>query len=228
MKTSFNPLKILMPTQFQAQQPIKTEVTKNSGRKKLYITLAAVLAIIIIVAAIMFVPQGTANVISLGVNYSVGEKLTYDVTSKMSSDSGASSTNISTTYTVTIEVLSFNDDTYKLNYTTNISVLGNPFSLTKTVEVKASQMVTALALLPVATQQYASNPNGNSPLMTAFFDQSQAKVGDTWTLPLSATDSSQQAGNLTVTFKAIQDLKVDSGSYKVFRMDYSTNFAQQT
>jgi hypothetical protein len=226
MKKSFNPSNSPMPTHLQAQQPIETAVTKKSGRKNLYITLSAIVAIIIIVTTIMFVPQGTANVISLGVNYSVGEKLTYDVTSKMSLNSGAASADISTNYTVTVEVLSFNNDIYKLNYTTSLTILGMPINLTNTVEVKANQMVTALALLPVAAQQYASNPNGNSPLMTAFFDQSQAKVGDTWTLPLSSTDSSQQAGNLTVTFKAIQDLKVDSRTYKVFKMDYTTNFAQ--
>ena len=55
----------------------------------------------------------------------------------------------------------------------------------------------------------------------AVFDQSTAKVGDTWTIPITNSGGST-ANNLTVTFKAIQDLSVPAGNYHVFSIDYST------
>ena len=59
--------------------------------------------------------------------------------------------------------------------------------------------------------------------MTAIFNQSQAKVGDTWQIPLTANTNDVTVGNLTITFKAIQDLTVPAGNFKVFRIDFSTN-----
>ncbi len=193
---------------------------KRGGRKKIYILLAAISIVVITVAAVFFVPQISANIIYLGVHYTQGEKLTYEMTTSVSSSSNSTSVNLSQNSILTVEVVSIEDDTYTLNYTLTSSAAGPSVTASKIIEVKESQMVTTLALLPVVLQIEAAG-NTESPLMTAVFDQSTAKVGDTWTIPV--TNSGRSTGdNLTVTFKAIQDLSVPAGNYHVFRIDYST------
>jgi hypothetical protein len=203
------------------QKPEKT--VKKLSRKKLYLAIASTLAIVIIVATAVSVPQGNANVISLGVSYKVGEKLTYDTTTTMASNSSDPSTTYSQDSTVTIEVVSFNEGIYKINYTEITNYLGSSIAISHLANVKESQMVTALALLPMALQESSWFGNGNDtdPFMSAFFDQTTAKVGDTWKIPLTAANSSK-LGDLSVTFKAIQDLHVAAGNYRVFRMDLSS------
>jgi hypothetical protein len=223
-----NPTIFALPTSL----PTQTTPSPKRSRKKIYVTLAAVIAIVVIVSAAMLIPQTNADIISLGVHYKVGEKLTYDITSALSTSGldGASS-NIKTDSTVTIEVVKFEGDTYTLNYTYTLSALGSSISYSKLVDVKESQMVTTLALLPVAIQMFGSafaSSNESEPLMTGVFDQTQAKVGDSWTVPLSTTDSTSPSGQILVTFKAIQDLTVQAGTYKVFRIDFNVTVSQDS
>jgi hypothetical protein len=195
------------------------EPSKKRGGKKLYVVVAAVAAIVIILVAVMFVPQGNADVISLGVDYSVGEKLMYDLKLTLVLQAGNNSITNSSDAAAAIEVLSFEGDTYTLNYTITSNAGGSP-STSKIVEVKKSEMVTALALLPVALP-LASSENISDLTLMASFDQTEAKVGDTWTIPLHA-EGSVVAEDLKITFKAIQDFTVDAGTYRMFRMDFST------
>ena len=223
----FNSILTALPTS-PNDQPLTEQPTSHMGnQKKLYALLAIALAAIIVVAAVFFVPQSSANTISLGVHYTEGEKITYDITIALSSDSSGASASVSANSTVTVEVISIEADTYKLNFTTTTDSLGLSTTTSKILEVKESQMVTALALLPVAFQQYTTIDNTSNPLLTAVFDQSTAKVGDTWNIPLDSTGSSgARADNLTVTFKAIQDLTVPAGNYNVFRIDLATNMEE--
>jgi hypothetical protein len=91
-------------------------------------------------------------------------------------------------------------------------------------------MITFLSILPVELQQLASlsNTNNTSPRLTASFNQTQAEVGDTWQIPMNTENTPYlNEGDMTVTFAAIQDLKVAAGTYKVFRMDFSENAQEQ-
>ncbi len=213
------------PTSLPPEQPTAQAPSKKRFGKKLYITIAAIAAIaVILVASVLLIPQGTADVISLGVQYSAGEKLTYDVTNSMSTQTGNSSSNVSSQSTLTVDVVSFDGQTYTLNYTSVTSEGGYSMTSSQVIAVKSSEMVTVLALLPVGLQltDLALNSTSTSPVMSAAFDQSQAKVGDTWQVPLNTeASSSVPPTNLTVTFKDIQSLTVPAGTYKVFRIDFS-------
>jgi hypothetical protein len=204
--------------------PLAQVPSKKRFGKKMYITIAAVAAIAVILVAVLLVPQGSAGIISLGVQYSAGEKLTYNVTSSMSTQKGNSTTNLSTQSTLTVDVVSFDGETYTLNYTSVSSEGGFSMTTSQIIDVKASEMVTVLALLPIGLQLLGTNTNSSSPAMAAVFNQSQAKVGDTWQIPMNTeTPSSAPASNLTVTFKDIQDLTVPAGTFKVFRIDFLAN-----
>ena len=214
---------IISSVDSQASQPITQAPLKKRFGKKIYIAIATVAVIVVILAGVLLVPQSNANVVPLGVYYSIGEKLTYNVTSSVSSQEANSSTSFDSKGTLTVEVVSLSGDTYTLNYTSTTSILGLTTTTSKLLDVKESDMVNVLTLLPVALQQYATTDvNDTNPMVTAIFDQSQAKVGDTWQIPLTENANSESIGNLTVTFKAIQDLTVPAGNFKVFRIDFST------
>jgi len=196
--------------------------SKNRYGKKLYVTIAAIIAIAVIIAAVLLVPSSNADVISLGVHYSVGEKLTYDVTTAYSTQSENSSSNLSQQSTLTVEVVSFNGGTYTLNYTSISSVEGYSMTTSNLMEVKETDMVNLFTLVPVALQQGLTNSNSSSPVETAIFNQTQAKVGDTWQIPASAAGSgSSSLGDITIKFVDIENLATKAGTFKVFRIDFS-------
>ncbi len=224
----FRTIKAALPASGPSEQPIGQALSKKRFGKKLYVAVAAIIAIAVILSAVMFVPSSNADVISLGVHYSAGEKLTYDVTTSTSSQSGNTSTNLSAQSTLTVEVISLVGDTYTLNYTTTSSVLGYSMTTSRLMEVKETDMVNLLTLLPVALQQYATPTNNSNPVETAVFNQTQAKVGDEWQIPLTTTAlSSSPASEINVKFVAIQELSVKAGTFKVFRLDFSQTTPEQ-
>ncbi len=198
--------------------------------KKLYVAVAAIIIIAVILTAFLLAPPSNASVIKLGVHYKEGEKLIYDiaVSSTSSGEIGNSSLNLSIQGTLTVDVLKVEGDTYTLNYTTSLSSLGYSVTTSHATQVQSTDMVNLLTLLPVALQQYAPT-NDTTPLATAIFSQTEAKVGDTWQIPLSTPESgSTETSNMTVTFAAIQDLSVPAGNYRVFKTDFSAATPPQT
>jgi len=117
------------PKHVTAQTPPK----KRFG-KKIYITIGVVVIVAILVTAVLLVPPATANTIPLGINYTVGEKLVYDVTT--TDQIGSSYTNLtgeiqgqlSANSTISIFVVSLDQETYTLNYTATSTILGYTFS----------------------------------------------------------------------------------------------------
>jgi hypothetical protein len=116
--------------------------------------------------------QSSADVISLGVDYSVDEKLTYDVTLSLSVEVGGTSMAVNSDSTLVLEVLSFDNEIYVLNYT-KIVPYGDQINITSTIlEVKENEMVTVLALYPAGFQSFsAEDQSEDSPLFSAAFDQ---------------------------------------------------------
>jgi len=236
MKRRILSLATSAPPSQPTEQPTTQALSKKWGRKKLIIAIIGVITIAVILIAVLFVRESTAGVISLGVDYSVGEKLTYDMTVTLSLGLGNVSSTVNANVTLTVEVLSFDGETYTLNYTVVIPkdnpnvTLTNPNVNSRVVEVQKNEMVTLLALMPVAVQAAVSgDENVNAPLLMAVFDKSQARVGDTWQIPLNAEGSSTSSFQmLTVTFNAIKDLTVQAGTFRVFSLDFSSSYQNQS
>jgi hypothetical protein len=219
------------PTSDPTDQPTMKAPRKKWLRKKIYLIIAAVVIIAVILGASFLIPQSNANVVPLGVHYVTGEKLTYDVTSSASAVSQAQniSTNVSSKGILTVEVISFDGQIYTLNYTTTSSTGDLKTVISRVINVRESDMITFFGLLPITLQPLITTSNDSSPILSAPFNQSEAKVGDTWNITLNMTDStSTRIGELTVTFKAIQNLSVKAGTYKVFRIDFTQNTQQNT
>jgi hypothetical protein len=218
-----------LPPLNSVEQPPTQAPSKLRFGKKLYFTVGGVLAIAIILTAAMFIPTGSSQEINLGVKYSPGEVLTYNVTTSTSSQEVNSSTSLSQASTLTVDVVSVDENTYTLNYTSTSSLGGYTMTTSHILEANASDMVNLLTLMPVAMEQYTGieNTNSTSPTETAIFNESTAKVGDTWQIPLTTENPiSSSAQTITVSFIDIQDLTVQAGNYKVFRIDFSTNTQQ--
>jgi hypothetical protein len=216
------------------QQPIEQAPSNNRSGKKLHVTVAAIILITVVVAAIFLVPSSETEIISLGVHYFPDEKLTYEITISFHSQTGNSSTNFSTQRTLTVEVVSINEDIYTLKYTTTSSIAGNSTTTSYVMDVKEADMATLFTLLPVAFQQYdeyaeyMEKTNSSSPLETAFFNQSEAKVGDTWRIPVICVVSPTPDAEITVKFVAIQNLAVKAGNFKVFKIEFTQTSTQQS
>ncbi|MBN1358347.1 hypothetical protein JW988_06210 [Candidatus Bathyarchaeota archaeon] len=212
------------------RQPIGQAPSNKRFRKKLHVTAAAIIIITVVTATIFLVPSSEAEIISLGVHYVPGEKLTYDITISASSQIGKSSTNFTTQITLTVEVLSINEDTYTLKYTTASSMADNSTSTSYLMNVKEADIINLLTLLPVAFQQYpeyAEYANSGSPIETAFFNQSEAKVGDTWRIPATCAVTATPEAEIIVKFVTIQNLEVKAGNFKVFKIEFTRTSSQQ-
>jgi hypothetical protein len=216
------------------QQPIGQAPSNKRFGKKLNYTVAAIIIIAVVIATIFLVPSSEAEIISLDVHYFPGEKLSYDVSISSFSQIGNSSTNSSTQGTLTVEVVSVNEDTYTLKYTTTLSVAGNSTTTAYFMEVEKADMVNLFTLLPVAFQQYpdyneyVENTTSSSPIETAFFNQSEAKVGDTCRIPAVCSVTATPDAEMTVKFVAIQNLVVKAGNFKVFKIEFTRTNAQQS
>ena len=207
-----------------------TEVSKKS-RKKLY-AVAAIVVVAVIVGALL-VPQGTAS-IPLNVDYTVGEKMVYDTTLTMSVENfdsalasglmGTSPSDISMNAQQTIEVIDFDGEYYTLNQTTTMTLVGQPLSYSVLQKMNKTGYSTYIfnlgdAELSVPDTSYASNS-----YLTQLLSRSEVKVGDSITIPFpSALSNMGLTGDLTMTFRGIEDLTVPAGTYKVFRVDLTSN-----
>jgi hypothetical protein len=213
------------------QQPRGQEPSNKRFGKKLHVAVAAIIIIAVVTASIFLVPSSEAETISLDAQYVPGEKLTYDITISSSSQNGNSSTNFSTQSTLTVEVVSINEDTYTLNYTTTSGTAGNSTATSYLMDVKETDMINLFTLLPVAFQQYpdfAEYADSHTPIDTAFFNQSEAKVGDTWRIPATCTVTATSEAEMNVKFAAIQNLAVKAGNFKVFKIEFTRTSSQQS
>jgi len=208
---------------------LPTKASKKSI-KKLY-AAAAIVAVAVIVGALL-IPQGTA--IPLNVDYTVGEKMVYDTTLTMSMQGydstlgsglmGQSPFNMSVNAQQTIEVIDFDGEYYTLNQTTTMTLAGMPFSYSVLQKMNKTGYSTYIfnlgdAELSVPDTNYASNS-----YLTQLLSKSEVKVGDSITIPFPGSLSNMGVtGDLTMTFRGIEDLTVPAGTYKVFRVDITSN-----
>jgi hypothetical protein len=77
--------------------------------------------------------------------------------------------------------------------------------------------------LPGQAQNLFGDTSTN-PILAALLSKPEARVGDTWEIPLKSGNLTWGTmGSLTLTFAGIQDLTVPAGVYRVFRIDVSSS-----
>ena len=225
------------PTNPTEHQPSAPTGLKRFG-KKLYVAIAIIA--IIIIAAAFFIPQGTTATIPLSVDYAVGERMVYDSTITMTIDAGnlgaflnQSSTEPKTTNIdsqQTIEVMSSDGENYLLNHTTTMTALGKPFSYSMTEKMNKTGYSTYLLNMGNTETEISQTSVTSDSYLAQLLSRPEVKVGDSINVPYPSLPSSsiQTTGDLTIKFNDVQDLTVPAGTYKVFRIDITSNNLKMT
>jgi hypothetical protein len=186
----------------------------KSSKKKCY-ALAVVITIAVVATALL-IPQGLGNSIPLSLDYQVGEKMIYNTTEQV--EQNENSGNI--TSTSSLEVVDFDGEYYTLNHTIT-TILESPFTVSFIEKVNKTGY--ASYFIPGETENLFGNTSSN-PVLAALLSKPEAKVGDTWQIPLATGNSTiGTTGNLTLTFGNIEDFTVPAGTYRVFRIDIASN-----
>lgn len=222
---------------FTPSKPEQPELQAPSQRrfgKKIYVAIVAIAAIAVILGALL-IPQGAA-IIPLNVTYVVGEKMVYDSFETVTYQANSTTmpagqagflngTTINSTQTV--EVTDFDGEYYTLNHTvtTVTSILTGatpPPSLSYLEKVNRQGYSTYFFASGVQTMN--TNSTSTNPYVTELLNRSEVKVGDTWTIPLNIGNASVgMTGEMTMTFGGFQDLTVQAGTYRVFKVDMATS-----
>lgn len=202
--------------------------------KKLYAVVGIV--VIAVIATALLTPRGIA-IIPLSVNYTVGEKMIYnttetvivqmDNTTMVVGQMGLTPSTTRLNYTESVEVVDFNGEYYTLNHTVTRIIDMHTYMQRSPISMSFVEIVNKTGFssyfFSMGTEQFVFNASGN-PFLSALLARAEVKVGDTWQVPMSTSNSSFGiAGNLTVKFGGIQDITVPAGTYKVFKIDFSSN-----
>lgn len=213
-------------------------IKKKASTKKILLTLITIAVIATIVATLM-IPKGAAT-LPLEVNYTVGEKMVYDTTMNASFQYNNSSLPIENSIlpnasniemTQTIEVTGFDGEYYTLNHTLSMNSATTPISVSLIEKMNKTGYSTYLFDLGTTQQEIpTSNSITSNSYLTQLLSKPEVKVGDTVKVPFPTIGNStiDVTGDVTMTFKGVQDLTVPAGTYKVFRIDLSCNNLQMT
>jgi len=189
----------------------------KKSRNKLY-AIPALIAVVIIAIALL-IPQGAA-IIPLSLNYQVGEKMLYNTTENITAPVGNITKTESINSTSSVEVIDFDGEYYTLNRTIT-TMLESPLSVS--IIERLNKTGYARYFLPGETASLFGNASSN-PVLAALLSNPEAKVGDTWQIPLNSGNATYgTTGNLTLIFAGIQDMTVPAGTYRVFRIDISSS-----
>ena len=208
---------------------MSTGSSKRFG-KKLYV-VAAMVAVAVIVVALL-IPQGTAT-IPLNVDFEVGEKMVYNTTIAMAFEDFNSASPSTATGALndtsvnakeTIEVIDFDGEYYTLNQTTTMMVSGKPFSFSMLQRMDKTGCSTYLFNVGGTEHEVPDTSFTSTSYLTQLLNKSEVKVGDSVNVPFpSAFSGMGVTGDLTMTFRGVEDLTVPAGTYKVFRIDITSN-----
>jgi hypothetical protein len=204
-------------------EPVEVPLKPRRFGKKLY-ALLSVVAVVVVISVVVFmflIPRGLGEIIPYGFNYAAGEQMTYDISI---STTGAGQT-VSETGTLGMHVLSFDGENYTINETMRIVVQGISQEASYTVKMNKTGYIADISGFPAQTQQTYSMFMG-MPGFGGFFNKTEARVGETWRIPLNMGNSTfSMAGTINYRFGDIQNITVPAGTYKTFKMEISTDDA---
>ena len=218
------------------QAPVQAP-SKRRFNKKLYLAIAAVVAVAVIAVA-LFIPQGAAT-IPLTADFKVGEKLTYNTTTigrmeiqnSSFNASSLSGSNLTLTGTETVEVMSFDGEFYTLNHTTTENIGTHPITISILEKMNKTGYSTYMINYGNATMETSDVNLGYNGYLIQLLSKPEVKVGDSITIPFPFATSTANigvTGDLTMTFVGIQDVTVPAGTFRTFRVDITTNNLQMT
>jgi hypothetical protein len=194
-----------------AQPPIRP-------RRRNFYFLVGLIAIVAVFSAFAFaylMPKGEAATVQLGINYTVGEKMTYQYTLTIS----AMGQTVPQNGTMTLEVLDFDGENYTLRETMKVSLQQYSY----TVKMNKTGYISDYEGLSPELQQTFGAMGGMSGF-GMYFQKEEMEVGESFQIPFGVqTDSFSFAGLYIFRISEVKNVTVPAGTYNAFRMD-STGF----
>jgi hypothetical protein len=202
-------------------------VPTNNGSKRRFgkkiFAVAAALTVVVVVVAFLFSNFSVATV-PLSLNFEGGEQMVYDSswTTFVDNDNqviDAPDYSINGNSTVTIDVLSLDDDTYTISNTFNLDVLGVDHTANLTQQLTKADYVNNFLIGDAARLLYNMTGDHYDYYKLNIL---QAKIGDTLQIPVNTgNESIGTTGTLNIKFASIEEITVPAGTFKVFRLDYN-------
>jgi len=190
-----------------------------------------VLPLIAVIAVGFLIPQGTA--IPLNTDYTIGEKMVYTTTRNttlMSYDTSsgqplspqiAKDTRIILQEAVT--VMDVDENCYYLNHTIMSGNGENTIVNVSIVDKISKSGYSAYFIDADMEDPLPNNRISQNPFISQVLNKPEAKVGDTVVVPYPAMDSSVvTTGELTITFSGIEEITVPAGTYRVIKVDMTS------
>ena len=203
----FNEIPSSPETQEEAVKP------KAGTRRYLLVglLLVAIVATASIVTVNQFLPSVSGDLVSVGMNYEVGEKMTYEIKTTVE----MLNMPISSEYTLQMEVLSFDGENYTIKQTMTIEQ--QEFSYTMKIN-RMGQMVeyneSAVEIDEAFSSLFGVSGYG------AQFTSDEVRVGESWEIPINITEEAINIqGTLSYMLSEIATVTVPAGTYDVLKIE---------
>jgi len=197
----------------------KPQVSKPKPRKKWYLLAGLIVILVAAFGTWLMVP---AEVVALGINYSKGEKMTYEIDMSMK----MMGQEFSYTMTIRIEILEKENGIYTIRQTITSDLLDQTYSLT--VRINETGNVVEFLDVPPEFQQTMTSFSfmpGNG----YYFPKEEAKVGDSWQIPISMqTEEFNLTGTINNKITETRRITVPAGTYDVFKLEFTSSEFEMT
>jgi hypothetical protein len=200
------------------------ETFKPKGRTKRYLLIGILLVAIIAVASIIsvtqFLPSVSGELVSVGMNYEIGEKMTYNIKTTVE----LMTMPISSEYTLQMEILNFDGENYTIKQTMTIEQ--QEFSYTMKIN-KMGQIVeyneSAVEMDEAFSSLFDMSGYG------AQFTSDEVRVGESWEIPIDITEEGiSLQGTLSYMLSEITTVTVPAGTYDVLKIEAEISDLQTT
>ena len=214
-----------------ARPEIASEAVKPRFGKRFVIGLVA-LSIIVVASAIMFIqflPGVRGDAVTLGLDYSVGEEMTYEIDMIIE----MMGFEVSQEATLKMEVQSFDGENYTIRQTMMVELEESSFEMKMN---KTGHIVEYLGLPPEFDQTFSSF--FGVPGFGSYFTEEEVKVGESWETPFDVeVPGVDFEGTICYELSEITSVTVPAGSYEALKiniagsdlhmggMDFSANWS---
>ena len=191
------------------------EAVKPRFGRKLYLVMGLVAIAIVATASIIvftqFLPSATGETVPLGLNYSVGEKMTYEFSMTME----ALGNEVSQEAILGMEVQSFDGENYTIRETMTFASQEYSF----TVKIDKMGNVIDFIDLPPEFQETLSSFLG-VPGFGSYFPKEEARVGESWKIPIDMELMGMDLeGTINYKLSKITSVTVPAGTYDVLHVE---------
>ena len=193
------------------------EAVKPRFGRKLYLVIGLVAIAIIATASIImftqFLPSARGEAVTLGLNYSVGEKMTYEINVTITMET--MDTEVSQEATWEMEVQGFDGENYTIRQTMTFDQ--QEFSFTMKMN-KTGYIVEYIGLPPEFEQTFSSFLG--VPGFGSYLTEEEVRVGESWEIPFDMElPSIDFNGTISYELSEITSVTVPAGTYEALKIN---------